>query len=67
MLDAAHRPGQEAELYAAGGLAWYWVVDLVKNELVVLRNLGGTFAEVQRFSSGTTEGPVSIDVTVADL
>jgi len=58
---------RKRELYAAGGLPWYWVVDLVNNELVVLRNDDGTFVEVQRLTSGTTVGPVEITVTVADL
>lgn len=59
--------GRKREIYAAGGLAWYWIVDLVKNELIVFRNVGGAFAEVGRFATGTTEGPVSIEVAVADL
>ncbi len=58
---------RKRELYAAGGLPWYWVVDLARNELVVLRNDAGTFVEVQRVTSGTTIGPVEIAVTVADL
>ena len=58
---------RKRELYAAGGLPWYWVVDLANNELVVLRNDGGSFVEVQRLSSGTTIGPVEITLTVADL
>ena len=59
--------GRKRQLYAGGGLPWYWVVDLANNELVVLRNDAGTFVEVQRLTSGTTVGPVGITVTVADL
>jgi Uma2 family endonuclease len=58
---------RKRQLYAAGGLAWYWFVDLANNELVVLRNEAGTFVEVQRLTSGTTVGPVEITVSVADL
>jgi Uma2 family endonuclease len=59
--------GRKRQLYAAGDLPWYWFVDLVSNELVVLRNDAGTFVEVQRLASGTTIGPVEITLTVADL
>jgi Uma2 family endonuclease len=59
--------GRKRELYAAGGLPWYWVVDLANDELVVLRNDAGTFVEVQRLTSGTTIGPVEITVSVANL
>jgi Uma2 family endonuclease len=59
--------GRKRQLYAAGGLPWYWVVDLANNELVVLRNDAGSFVEVQRLTSGTTQGPVEIAVSVADL
>jgi Uma2 family endonuclease len=59
--------GRKRQLYAAGGLPWYWFVDLANNELVVLRNDAGAFVEVQRLTSGTTIGPVEIAVTVADL
>lgn len=59
--------GRKRQLYAAGGLPWYWFVDLANDELVVLRNDGGAFVEVQRFTSGTTIGPVEITLTVADL
>jgi Uma2 family endonuclease len=60
-------PGRKRQLYAAGGLPWYWVVDLANNELVVLRNDAGSFVEVQRLTSGTTVGPVEVTVSVADL
>jgi Uma2 family endonuclease len=59
--------GRKRQLYAAGGLPWYWFVDLANDELVVLRNDGGTFVEVQRLTSGTTSGPIEITVSVADL
>jgi Uma2 family endonuclease len=59
--------GRKRQLYAAGGLPWYWFVDLANNALVVLRNDAGTFVEVQRLTSGTTIGPVEITLTVADL
>ena len=58
---------RKRQLYAGGGLPWYWFVDLANNELVVLRNDAGTFVEVQRLTSGTTIGPVEITLTVADL
>jgi Uma2 family endonuclease len=59
--------GRKRELYAAGGLPWYWFVDLANNELVVLHNDAGTFVEVQRLTSGTTIGPIEVTLTVADL
>lgn len=59
--------GRKRQLYADGGLPWYWVVDLANDELVVLRNDAGTFVEVQRLTSGTTMGPVEITLTVADI
>lgn len=59
--------GRKRQLYAAGGLPWYWFVDLANDELVVLRNEAGSFIEVQRLTGGTTIGPVEIAVTVADL
>jgi Uma2 family endonuclease len=59
--------GRKRQLYATGGLPWYWFVDLANDELVVLRNDAGTFVEVQRFTSGTTVGPVEITLTVGDL
>lgn len=59
--------GRKRELYAAGALPWYWLVDLANDELVVLRNDAGTFVEVQRLASGTTIGPVEITLTVADI
>jgi Uma2 family endonuclease len=59
--------GRKRQLYAAGGLPWYWFVDLAKSELVVLHNDAGSFVEVQRLTSGTTIGPVEITLTVPDL
>jgi len=63
--------GRKRELYASGGLEWYWVVDLGRNELTILRNVGGASAdglvEIQRFGTGTTVGPVEITVDVAAL
>jgi len=59
--------GRKRELYAAGGLEWYWVVDLVRNEFTVFHNVGGRFSEAQRFGSGTTQGPVSIEINVSEL
>ncbi len=51
MLSPSNR---EADLvikrakYARAGLPWYWVVDLVAQELIVLRNEAGELVEVQR-------------------
>jgi Uma2 family endonuclease len=59
--------GRKRELYGEAGLPWYWLVDLVANTLVVLRNDGGVFVEVQRVTSGTTHAPISITVAVGDL
>jgi Uma2 family endonuclease len=58
---------RKRQLYAAGGLPWYWVVDLVSNELLVLKGDGATFVEVQRLATGTTVAPISIQVSVPDL
>jgi Uma2 family endonuclease len=59
--------GRKRELYAAGGVAWYWIVDLLRDRLVVYRNIDGELEQVQQISSGTTAGPVAIEVTVANL
>jgi Uma2 family endonuclease len=56
--------------YARAGLPWYWVVDLVADELVVFRNEGGELVEVQRLrggSSASTVGPYVIAVDPATL
>lgn len=59
--------GLKRTRYAEAGLAWYWIVDLDRRELVVLRNGDDGFFEVQRFTSGTTRGPIAIAVDVAAL
>jgi Uma2 family endonuclease len=59
--------GRKRELYAAGGVEWYWIVDLSRDRLIVYRNIDGELEQVQQISSGTSAGPVAIEVTVATL
>jgi Uma2 family endonuclease len=58
--------GRKGKAYAAGGAAWYWIVDLLHGEAVVLQNVEGRFADVQRIITPTiTLGPIpaTIDPT----
>lgn len=59
--------GRKRELYAIGGVGWYWIVDLVHDQLTVFRNVDGELEQVQHISSGTTVGPVAIKVDVSAL
>jgi Uma2 family endonuclease len=54
--------------YAAGGLPWYWIVDLDGRTLTVLELAGGLFIERQRLSGpGTTVGPVRVEIDPRSL
>ena len=44
--------------YAAAGAPWYWIVDPDGPEVVVLRNDGGAFVEVQCVGGGQREPAV---------
>ncbi len=58
------------DLYARGGLPWYWIVDLDAAELLVLRNDDGVFVDVQRIAGGQpaeTVGPYPVTVDPARL
>ena len=70
--------GEKASLYAAGGIADYWVVDLNNRQLIVHRSPvrdpaqlhGWGYADVQTFTPGTTVAPLAAptsSVAVADL
>ena len=57
----------KARLYAAGGVADYWVVGLGRDEIVVYRDpAGGTFDSVTRHSDGIVRAlrhpAVAVDV-----
>jgi Uma2 family endonuclease len=45
--------GKKRRTYAAGGAPWYWIVDLLRPEIVVLENVDGAFVQVQRISTPT--------------
>ena len=45
--------GKKRRAYAAGGASWYWILDLLRREVVVLQNVDGTFVEVQRIGVST--------------
>jgi Uma2 family endonuclease len=70
--------GDKASLYAAAGIADYWVVDLVNRRLVVMRNPvadvaarhGSRYSTVNVFASGQSVTPLAApasSVAVADL
>jgi Uma2 family endonuclease len=53
--------GKKRSTYAAGGASWYWIVDLLRGEAVVLENIDGTFTELQRITAPTvTTGPFPV-------
>jgi Uma2 family endonuclease len=54
--------------YAEAGLPWYWIVDLDKPSLTVLRNIDDLFVELQTLTrAGRTVGPLQVDVDPAAL
>ena len=56
--------------YARAGLPWYWVVDLIAQELIVLHNEDGELVEAQRIRGGRatpTVGPYVVAVDPASL
>ena len=53
--------GKKRRSYAAGGAAWYWVVDIQSRVTVVLENIDGEFVEVQHITTPTVAaGPVPV-------
>ena len=53
--------GKKRRAYAAGGASWYWIVDLLRQETVVLENVDDTFVEVQRITTPTVAiGPFPV-------
>lgn len=57
--------GKKRRAYAAGGASWYWIVDLLRREVVVLQNVDGTFVEVQRITApAVAAGPFPVTVTL---
>ncbi len=74
----AYDTGDKASLYAAGGIADYWVVDLVNNRLVVFRSprpdpaarYGHAYASVHNHDRTESVAPLTAPtspVAVADL
>jgi len=61
--------GRKKELYASGGAAWYWLVDLERPELTVFENVGGAFVEVQRIGAGggVVTGPFPVVIDPGEL
>ena len=56
--------GKKRRSYAAGGAAWYWIVDIRTREAVILENAEAEFVEVQRIITPTVASgpfPVLID------
>ena len=49
--------------YVAGGLPWYWTVDLDRPCVTVLQLVDGIFVEVQRLTEpGVTAGPIRVRI-----
>lgn len=49
--------------YAAGGLAWYWLVEVDQGTLTVLELVDDLFIERQRLTApGVTVGPVRVEI-----
>jgi Uma2 family endonuclease len=58
--------GKKRRAYAAGGASWYWIVDLLRQETVVLENVDGTFVEVQRITaSAVAAGPFPVSIALS--
>jgi Uma2 family endonuclease len=54
--------------YTAGGLPWYWIVDLDEPSVLVLQLLNGLLVERQRLVvTGTTVGPMLATIDPAAL
>jgi Uma2 family endonuclease len=55
--------GKKRLSYAAGGAGWYWIVDLLRQAVVVLENLDATFVERQHITtSAVTAGPFTVPI-----
>lgn len=72
VADSSRRTdlGLKAVLYAAAGIGDYWVVDLVRGEVVVHREPAGTtFASIVRYRDGTVTAlhHPGLVIDVADL
>ena len=53
--------GKKRRTYATGGAGWYWIVDLLRLEVIVYENTDGRFIEVQRVTSRVTAvGPFPV-------
>jgi Uma2 family endonuclease len=59
--------GLKRARYAEAGLAWYWIADLERGELIVLRNDDGRFIDVERVREGTTTAPFEVSLNVSAL
>ena len=61
--------GRKRQAYAIGGAEWYWIVDLLRREAVVLENVEGDFVEVQRIrtTAAAAAGPFPIVIDPDDL
>ena len=70
--------GTKAQLYAAAGIADYWVLDLNNNQLIVHRDpgpdstnpFGAAFSTVTTFTKGQAVAPLAVptaNVNVSDL
>ena len=60
--------GKKRRSYAAGGARWYWIVDLLHRQVVVLENVGGAFVEAQRIvSPEVATGPFPLPIDPREL
>jgi len=44
--------GRKRDAYAAGGAAWFWIIDSESAEVTIMRNENGHFVITQRLSDG---------------
>lgn len=56
--------GRKMQLYADGGLPWYWIVEQDTHSITVLHNDGGLFKTVRDYSQGVVTFDVPFPVTV---
>jgi Uma2 family endonuclease len=58
--------GRKRRAYAAGGASWYWVIDLMHRQALMLQNVDGAFVDLQCITTPTVAAgpfPVRLDPT----
>jgi len=48
--------GKKRRTYATGSAEWYWILDLLRHEVVIFKNVNASLDEVQRI---TTPSPAA--------